>query len=142
MKRHDALVQFSHEHHHGLRWARQFYDLPGDASRETRSALLAEFFPTWYREINPHFRREEDVLLPVFATEADPDAECIREMLQQHVHIRKAVLQLEIAPSLEIMHNLGNLLQEHIRLEERAVFPLVEESLSPESLDIIQSRIE
>jgi iron-sulfur cluster repair protein YtfE (RIC family) len=142
MKRHDALIQLSHEHHHGLVWAKRMYDLPDDAPVSEQQELLDEFFPIWHDEINPHFRNEEEILLPLFDVDADPDVDCIRLMLQQHVHIRRDVLLLEFEPNLEVIHRLGNALKEHIRLEEREVFPLVEEKASQETLDAIQSQIE
>jgi len=142
MKRHEALVQLSHEHHHGLVWAKRFYDLPDSAPLADQQELLEEFLPIWRDEINPHFRNEEEILLPLFDVDADPDVECIRQMLQQHIHIRRDVLLLEFEPNIEVIHRLGNALKEHIRLEERDVFPLVEEKASQETLDAIQSQIE
>lgn len=142
MKRHDALIQLSHEHHHGLVWARKFYDLPESATESEQQELLAEFFPVWREEINPHFHKEEEILLPLFDVDADPDVQCIHDMLQQHIHIRRDVLLLELEPSLEVIHRLGKALKEHIRLEEREVFPLVEEKASTETLNTIQSQME
>ena len=42
----------------------------------------------------------------------------------------------------EILHEIGEQLEAHIRLEERVVFPLVEESLSGAALTELAARLE
>jgi hemerythrin-like domain-containing protein len=74
---------------------------------------------------------EEDVLLPVAAGWIDPGAEPVVRMLVEHVRIRAAALRLERDPdpALAPLHELGTLLQQHVRLEEREVFPLIEAAM-------------
>jgi hemerythrin-like domain-containing protein len=69
------------------------------------------------------------------------------EMLAQHARIRGLVMRLsdEVVGGyvrLETLQELGEQLEAHIRLEERAVFPLVEESLSEAALTELAARLE
>ena len=146
MKRAAELRQLSEDHHHGLVQARR---LRSAASEETGNLLEAAraFLKFWRQETSTHFRKEEEVLLPVLARhEVDLlGREPVVEMLAQHARIRGLAMQLadeaeagDVRP--ETLRNTGELLETHIRLEERQVFPMIEESLSVEVLKEVASR--
>jgi hypothetical protein len=52
-------------------------------------------------------------------------------MLVEHVRIRAAALRLERDPQPELapLRELGAMLERHVRLEEREVFPLIEAAM-------------
>jgi hemerythrin-like domain-containing protein len=69
------------------------------------------------------------------------------QMLTQHALIRGLAMQLsdelkqdEIRE--DTLRNLGEQLEAHIRLEERHVFPLIEETLPEHALQEVTSRLE
>lgn len=126
MQRHPALVGLSEEHHHGLVWSRRLSRLSEGEADSPVKEVIREFLGVWDQEINPHFRREEEILLPVFARTDHYWAEGIQEMLRQHVELRRNVWLLREDPGPAIIQHTGDLLQEHIRLEERDVFPLIQ----------------
>jgi hemerythrin-like domain-containing protein len=66
MKRHPNLRPFSDDHHQGLVNARR---LKRAASGEEPNATNAahDFLEFWRRDTSLHFRKEEEVLLPVLA---------------------------------------------------------------------------
>ena len=69
------------------------------------------------------------------------------EMLEDHARIRGLVMQLSgeaIAGNvrLETLHEIAERLEAHIRLEERVVFPLIEQSLSEAALMELAARLE
>jgi hemerythrin-like domain-containing protein len=71
----------------------------------------------------------------------------ILQMLTQHVLIRGLAMQL--SDELEqdkiredTLRNLGEKLEAHIRLEEREVFPLIEQTLPEHALQEVASRLE
>ncbi len=137
MKRHEALVPLSDEHHQGLIWSRRFRNVREEISADETQDLVDAFMPVWHSEINPHFRKEEQILLPLFARTGVSLSDSILEMLKQHVIIRRDVLLLQEAPAAGVLNRLGSVLQDHIRLEEREVFPLIER----ESGDDLLARI-
>ena len=66
MKRHTSLRQFSDDHHKGLVNARR---LRRTASGEggNPAGAARDFLEFWQRDTSRHFRKEEEVLLPVLA---------------------------------------------------------------------------
>ena len=68
------------------------------------------------------------------------------EMLAQHAQIRGLVMKLsdEVRNGVvnpETLEGIGELLETHIRLEEREVFPMIEEVLPEEGLTEVASRL-
>jgi hypothetical protein len=75
------------------------------------------------------------VLLPAFASHGDPYDPIVLQVLGDHVVIRGWVRRLESAPaSPSELYELGDLLTAHVRLEERKLFPMIEQTLPPEAL--------
>lgn len=68
------------------------------------------------------------------------------EMLAQHAQIRGLVMKLSDegrngVVNAETLEGIGELLETHIRLEEREVFPMIEEVLPEEGLTEVASRL-
>ena len=101
-----------------------------------------KFVRFWHKSGHVHFREEEEVLLPAYArhTRLDRDANVMR-ILADHAEIRAAVRDFEerLAAKTPIeaeeMARLGNLLHDHVRLEENEVFPRIEKALGEERLN-------
>lgn len=67
------------------------------------------------------------------------EAEPVAEMLVQHARIRGLAMQLGEEAGrdevrVETLRELGERLEAHIRLEERVVFPMIEENLPERAL--------
>ena len=149
MKRAPELRDLSDHHHRGLVQARRLkIAATGDEANmpeETAEAFL-EF---WQEGTTTHFREEEEVLLPVLARYREDllGREPVVEMLLQHARIRGLVMGLsdEVkggSVRLETLGSIGELLETHIRLEEREVFPTIEEALPEEALREVADRLE
>ena len=149
MKRAPELRDLSDHHHRGLVQARRLkIAATGDEANmpeETAEAFL-EF---WQEGTTTHFREEEEVLLPVLARYREDllGREPVVEMLLQHARIRGLVMGLsdEVkggSVRLETLRSIGELLETHIRLEEREVFSTIEESLPEEALREVADRLE
>ncbi len=122
MKRHPALVPLSHDHHHTLVHARELHGAAtGDepARREAAARFLAHFA----LDVVRHFREEEELVFPLLPLQP-PELD---RVLAQHQRIRALARRLRDEPAAGTLAELGDLLQEHIRLEERIVFELVQE---------------
>lgn len=148
MKRTPELRTLSEVHHLGLVHARRLRR--AQKGEETNSAKSAakEFLDFWQKETSIHFRKEEEVLLPVVARYGgDVSQDSLVEMLAQHAYIRALIVRLsdEVMGGnvrTETLHEIGEQLEAHIRLEERVVFPLLEESLSEAALTELAARLE
>jgi hemerythrin-like domain-containing protein len=146
MKRHPALREFSDDHHQGLVRALRLRRAAGGegASEE----VAAEFVDFWRADTRLHFRKEEEVLLPVLVRHGlKVEQEPLVEMLLQHARIRALALRMEEELSRggvrpETLREVGDTLEAHIRLEERVVFPLLEETMPESAMEELARRVE
>src|SRR5689334_22301146 len=116
MKRSDELASLSREHYAALAVALHLRRAtPEDAERAR--AAFGQFFET---EGRAHFRAEEELLLPAFARYAPCDDPDIVPVLVEHVDIRRRAHDVATADLVvEDLHELGSLLEAHVRHEER-----------------------
>jgi hemerythrin-like domain-containing protein len=127
MKRDPSLASLSHEHQHGLAVALQLRR----ATAELALAAKGEFISFWEEEGEHHFRVEEELLLPAASRHLPAAHEAMVRVLVEHVELRRraADLALTPVPDPEDLHSLGDHLHQHIRYEERILFPLIEDAL-------------
>jgi iron-sulfur cluster repair protein YtfE (RIC family) len=104
------------------------------------------FLAFWQADASILFRKEEEVLLPVLARHKEVLGEPVIRMLAQHASIRGLVMELgdevfraETRP--ETLRSLGEQLEAHVRLEEREVLPLIEETLPAHALEEVGARL-
>jgi hemerythrin-like domain-containing protein len=136
VKRARALQPLSREHLKSLLAAKRLRDAT-DAAEAGR-----DFLDFWEREGKRHFRVEEEVLLPGWALHGPVDRVAVARMLEEHLAIRRVALRVAAEEaSLEELQDLGRLLDDHVRFEERELFPMVEEALAPEDLDRLAEAI-
>jgi iron-sulfur cluster repair protein YtfE (RIC family) len=87
-----------------------------------------EFLAFYTSNLVPHFRAEEEVLFPLLRSVVPGSGEMIDELVRNHVQIRAAIPRLEAGAALaKLIFDLGDLLEHHIRKEERELFPLFEQ---------------
>jgi hemerythrin-like domain-containing protein len=140
MKRAPELRDLSDHHHQGLVQARRLRRAATAVEETSLEETSEAFLKFWQEGTTAHFREEEEVLLPVLARyEQDVSRGSVADMLGQHARIRGLVMQLsdelrEGEGRPETLRNIGELLETHIRLEEREVFPMIEETLSEDAL--------
>ena len=91
-----------------------------------------------------HFALEESLLLPTL-----PPGERARllaeRMRADHEHLREtagALRQGRLQPTVELTASLGARLRAHVQLEERELFPYIEQSLDAASLEQLGMQLE
>jgi hemerythrin-like domain-containing protein len=133
MKRSAALIPLSHDHHQALFVAKLLRDAPDaeDRGEAARSAFL-EF---WRNDGEDHFRIEEAVLAPGAGLPAGLAEEGLIRMREEHVQIRDLAGSIGFDTEPEKLREIGQTLADHVRFEERELFPLIEDSLTPGQLD-------
>jgi iron-sulfur cluster repair protein YtfE (RIC family) len=147
MKRTPELRTLSEDHHHGLVHARRLRRATEADETDSAESVAKGFLDFWQKDTALHFRKEEEVLLPVMARyKGALSREPLMEMIEDHARIRGLVIQLSDEAiggnvRLETLHEIAERLEAHIRLEERVVFPLIEESLSEAALTELAVRL-
>jgi hemerythrin-like domain-containing protein len=146
MKRHESLQELSRHHHFALLESlaiRRSGEEPAGRRPGAMKKVAETFVRFWNEKGRLHFREEEEILLPAYAShvslENDPD---VIRMLAEHALIRAKIGQLasllDSNQSLEPeLTELGRLLHDHIRLEENIIFPRIETTLSEAELQQI-----
>jgi iron-sulfur cluster repair protein YtfE (RIC family) len=110
-----------------------------DGAGAARTAFLA-FFEDELRE---HLRAEEELLLPAFSRHAVGDDPDVVQVLVEHVEIRRRAQDAAAgAGGLADLHELGELLNAHVRHEERTLFPRVEAAMEPAELERLGTELE
>lgn len=135
MKRDPALVSLSHDHHQALFAAQKLVR----AQEDTAADALASLTAYWSCHGQAHFRAEEEILFPAYARHGDPYDPLLARALCDHAAIRAHIQSVDAAASTDLskLHELGRLIQEHVRLEERRLFPAIEGALPAEDLAAI-----
>lgn len=135
MRRHPALRDLSSDHHAALVQAHRL-KRAAVADIATRRKIIAEFLIFWRAEGQRHFSEEEQALLPYYAHWGDPDQEPIEQMLRDHILIRRDAMCFQQGDQSEsTCRAAGERLEAHVRLEEREVFPLIEDALTEDALN-------
>jgi hemerythrin-like domain-containing protein len=135
MKRSPELRDLSEQHHHGLVAARRLRQVA--LGKVPLTEAVAGFLLDWHDEIQPHFRAEEEILLPEFARFVPEDHALIVRTLTEHVALRRAVRELARSDGEALQAlagTIGQSLDDHIRFEERVLYPAVEATLTKEDL--------
>jgi len=143
LARHPALVDLSRDHHFALRqalWLRR----AADAATADAAIRSARDYLDFYRgALLAHLADEEEVLLPL-AGHADPaGAERIRaEHRELHALTEALDEALEArADPRSLGREIGELLDDHVRFEERAFFMAVQNGLSEAGLEDLQKAL-
>jgi hemerythrin-like domain-containing protein len=113
------------------------------AREDDGEAVLRAFLEFWRGHGRAHFVIEEDLLLPPFARHVPADDATIVQVLVQHVEIRRRVADMERINGTDVpaLNALGELLEGHVRLEERILFPRMEKTLPPEEVSELGAAI-
>ena len=125
-KRHPALIPLSHDHHHGLALALRCRKHalgqlnPGDpAAMEACATEAAHFFS---ENLQTHFEAEETVLFPLM-TAHEESRELVIRLEREHRKFRKMIARSsDAAGRRKFLFDFGDLLEQHIRSEERQLF--------------------
>ena len=147
LKRHLSLQDLSRDHHHALIQAHLMREsAEGEAGARPPAEVAREFLRFWEQDANPHFREEEEVLLPIYARHVLPSAdEQVRQMLDDHAWFRDVVFELQRQVEAgddvrELLGEIGRRLHDHARLEERHIFERMQEVMTEEDLADVGER--
>jgi hemerythrin-like domain-containing protein len=138
VKRSPELTPLSHDHHQALFVAQRL------KRAEDAGEARDRFLDYWRSHGRSHFVIEEEILLPGWAlASADADRAQAARVSAEHLEIRAAARRAEHEPlDLEALRELGELLERHVRFEERELFPAIEAQLDAEQLAELGAEIE
>ncbi len=146
-RRHQSLIPLARDHHECLILARRLMhgstapDTQWPSEPSSQAMVLGDFFE---RHLRHHFAVEEEFVFPA-AQHAGADAVAlVSRLVSEHQRLAELVRTLLAATdvSVEDLAAFGALLNAHIRLEDRTLFPLMESRLPPAALLQLQREVE
>jgi hemerythrin-like domain-containing protein len=140
MKRHQQLQSLSREHHNGLLASLLLKKgIAKGADPNTMANFTVDF---WKNDLAVHFEKEETVLLPALRHRSF-DESLNGRLLEEHKLLRSYVHDLQDKnPTVSLINAFAELLEQHIRFEERIFFPEAEKTLTEEQLQQIGAQLE
>jgi len=139
VRRSQALAPLSRDDHVALVVAAELRRADHDGL-EAAAARFLDFLAD--HELS-HFALEEPVLLPA-VPDGDVGRRLAQRVLDDHAYLRGAlerVRRSDAAWDLEFLHAVGARLRDHVRMEERELFPYLERTLDAATLDEIGARL-
>ncbi|MEO9021904.1 MAG: hemerythrin domain-containing protein [Ginsengibacter sp.] len=136
IKRNIHIVKLSQDHHASLLFCwklRQGIKRHADIGRMIKYVL-------YFREqhITPHFKEEEDILFTVVTDDM------VQRAIDDHQKIKSLIQELENTDAkgcTNILTVIADTVDEHVRYEERILFPHLEEMISDEQLEMMGNQI-
>lgn len=133
-KRAAELVSLSHEHHHALVFCVRLKKTQ-QTPIETIQNYVNYF---WENHISEHFENEEKYLIDLIANQSLKE-----QFLAEHKQIREVVNSILTYPEAANKNALilSEILNNHIRFEERVLFPEIENAAKKNELQAIAKHI-
>ena len=134
MKRSEHIIELSRDHHVGLLFCWKIRQGINKNITVERMVKYVDYF--WNHNLQNHFHEEENCLFVL-----KEDSKCIKAV-EEHKSIEaliKTILNTKI--SYENLAALADMVDNHIRYEERDLFPYLEQTIPPAELEIIGKKI-
>jgi hemerythrin-like domain-containing protein len=135
-----GLAALADEHRHELAHARQLKRAV-TLGPEQRMAAASAYVGTFFSETVEHFRREEEELFPLYVRHAGTTP-LLERILREHMQLQGLVRALRTEAAAgdvppETLLDLGDLLDEHVRLEEDELFEEIRRVVPAEELEAL-----
>jgi len=138
-KRHPSLIPLSHDHHRGLALAFRLRREPPPPQKgvwSTDPQEQARETIGFFREsLVLHFQAEEEILFPTLLTYLQEYEKIVEDLLENHEQLRTLIAEIDKAEDDPVrlrahLRAFADLLERHIRREERELFPIYEKRVS------------
>jgi hemerythrin-like domain-containing protein len=134
IKRHPAIQPLSREHHQGLLLV---FKIRKGLEMEIAPNRIGKYIAWFYQHyLTAHFEAEEKHLFPLLKD----DHPMIKKVLEEHEQIRAMIEKADWTETS--LYNFKNLLNNHIRFEERELFNHIQEVCSEPQLEAVNKQLE
>jgi hemerythrin-like domain-containing protein len=135
IKRSKQLTPLSKDHHDGLLFA---WKIRQGLKNGADIKLIAEYVQWfWKNHLEEHFREEEQILAPHIPA----DNELLKQMFDEHENIEAMIHINENIPDGIMLADLAQAIDDHIRFEERVLFPYAEKIILEQELNLIYEQL-
>jgi hemerythrin-like domain-containing protein len=132
IKRSLELQTLSREHHSGLLFV---WKLREGLKKGTSSERLTDYVSWYWRtHMRRHLSKEEKIILPLM-----PKNSLAEKVEVEHNYIKEILHDIYTDPLREDFARLADVIERHIRFEERELFQYLQDHLSKDHLALIQT---
>jgi hemerythrin-like domain-containing protein len=132
IKRSEQLISLSREHHDALLF---IWKIRQGLKNETAVSIISDFINWfWQNHLVEHFRQEEEILIPYLSNSDKLSVQMLKEHALIKSEMRKEFNKNSIAAFADI-------LDKHVRFEERELFPHIEKTVSTDQLNKIGEQL-
>ena len=140
LKRHPKLIPLSRQHHQGLILAQLLKnDVPDYKGLPTTPSGKLEYTQALFEQtLFPHFKKEEEILIPMIKGYSSTLDSLSQQILSEHQTIKTLFDDLSQQDESELpdaLDTLGRQIEAHIRFEERQFFPKIQQEVPEEILE-------
>jgi hemerythrin-like domain-containing protein len=132
IKRSKQLAPLSRDHHDALLFVWKIRQ--GLKNGTAGDAIMAYVHWFWNNHLQLHFSQEEHLLL-THLSESD-------EMAQRLKNEHQAIRELIASNNVAVLAVLADKMTDHIRFEERQLFPYIEQTISADKLNSIHKQLD
>jgi hemerythrin-like domain-containing protein len=136
IKRNQNIVKLSKDHHASLLFCWKLRQ--GVKYHSSRDRMIKYVHYFWDHHFSEHFKEEEEFLF------APLNDEVVQKAMDDHQKIKIFIEEIDVEgmeSEADILLELADIVEEHVRFEERILFPHLEENLSEEQLETIGQQI-
>ncbi|HEY9341683.1 MAG TPA: hemerythrin domain-containing protein [Hanamia sp.] len=136
VKRNENIAKLSRDHHASLMFCWKLRQgIRHHVSTERMTKYLEYFLE---HHFNPHFKEEEEILF------AGQHHKKVEKAIDDHVAIKRAIHNILFSDSehqYDELSALADSVDDHVRYEERKLFPFLEKELTKQQLETIGNQI-
>lgn len=135
MKRYEQLKKLSREHHGSLSMAKKIAEIVVTGNDSDLLQAMNQVQQYYNDELESHFQHEEQTLFSIIFQNYAEHRDIATALLKEHGQIRVLVQGITMATAKKDLAEFALLLKDHTRVEERQLFPVVQEVFTSEQLD-------
>ncbi len=137
MKRAEQLQDLSREHHQSLVMAKRIAEVAENGSDEELLAAIEKVKDYYETELEIHFQHEERTVFAPIYKEYKEHIGLASGLLKEHGAIRLLIPTLNLDNARDGLAGFAEVLKNHTRVEERELFPIIEELFTEEQLNAV-----
>jgi len=138
MKRIKQLQSLSKDHHLSLVLAKKCKSINIADDREGAEVLSLRLQSDFDTLLRKHFRLEENLIFTIAQTKGENIKKLCQQLEQEHKRLEEMTDAISKG-NYQLLVEFGELLHDHTRLEERQLFPMIEEQFTMQELDAVLS---
>ncbi|TZF84036.1 hemerythrin domain-containing protein [Pedobacter sp. BS3] len=133
IRRNENILELSREHHYSLLFCWKIRQGVKQQVALERVCRYVNYF--WQQHLGEHFRKEEEILFSMVQDEP------VQKAAADHQRIRRQIEALNDNCTDTLLLQLADEVNEHVRYEERILFPYMEQVLSLSQLEAVGQQL-